>query len=148
MEPSTAKFTAATSAPAVYNVACLSCANWHFSVHKSPKKSPSSPILWGLASSIQNDLNFLIREDILYSLLVICNLPDIGKGGLKVWETKLERNVFNVNFNTIHLLLVSWFRVQIESKQEMNINISSFGAMNKNHSSRTEENIRVNLLLH
>lgn len=36
MEPSTVKFTVATSAPAVYNVAGLSCANWHYSVHKSP----------------------------------------------------------------------------------------------------------------
>ena len=38
MEPSTVKFTVATSAPIVYNVTGLSCANWHFSVHKSPKK--------------------------------------------------------------------------------------------------------------
>lgn len=38
MEPSTVKITGATSAPAVYNVAGLFCANWHFSVNKSPKE--------------------------------------------------------------------------------------------------------------
>lgn len=74
MEPSTVKFTVATPAPAVYNVAGLSCANWHFSVHKSPKKKkiPSSPVLWGFASCIHSDLNLLIREDIRYSPPVIC----------------------------------------------------------------------------
>lgn len=73
MEPSAVKFTAATSAPAVYNVAGLSCANWHFSVHESLKINlQAAPVLKGLASRIQNDLNPLIREDIRYSPPVIC----------------------------------------------------------------------------
>lgn len=68
MEPSTLKFTVATSAPAVYNVAGLSYANWHFSVHKSPKKKPPPrPILYSLGSCYQSDPNLLIKEDILYS---------------------------------------------------------------------------------
>lgn len=81
MEPSVVKFIVATSDPAVYNVASLSCANWHFSVHKSPKekkKSPGSFIFWGLASCIQNDLNLLIREDILLQLFVLSKLPDLS----------------------------------------------------------------------
>lgn len=54
MEPSTGKFTVATSAPVVCNVAALSSANWHFSLHKSPwkkKETPSRSILWGLNKS-------------------------------------------------------------------------------------------------
>lgn len=53
MEPSTGKFTVATSAPVVCNVAALSSANWHFSLHKSPQKkeTPSSSTLWGLSKS-------------------------------------------------------------------------------------------------
>lgn len=42
MEPSTGKFTVATSAPVVCNVAALSSANWHFSLHKSPQKKGNS----------------------------------------------------------------------------------------------------------
>lgn len=53
MEPSTGKFTVATSAPVVCNVAALSSANWHFSLHKSPQKkeTPSRSTLWGLSKS-------------------------------------------------------------------------------------------------
>lgn len=43
MEPSAVKFIVATSDPSVYNVASLSCANWHFAVHKSPKKISKQP---------------------------------------------------------------------------------------------------------
>lgn len=150
MEPSTGKFTVATSAPAVYNVAGLSCANWHFSVHKSPKKkSPSSPILWGLASCIQNDLNFLIREDIRYSPPVICKLPDF-----RHWKRKLK-GLCQPSCSGIYLIVNSYASISCLSiqrsdrikKQEMN-EINWLGAMNRNRCSGRGENIGVNLLFH
>ena len=98
MEPSAVKFTVATSAPAVYNVASLSCANWRFSVHKSPKKKReketlSSPVFRGSAGWIRNDLNLLIREGHMvfsssYLCRVNCLTLVIGKGSLKVWAIK------------------------------------------------------------
>lgn len=74
MEPSTDKFTGATST-AVYNVASMSYDNWHFCHHKSPNKSSSIPICRVLASCIHNDHNLIIRKE-QNSNSVVCKLSN------------------------------------------------------------------------
>lgn len=82
MEPSAVKFTVATSATAIYNVTSLSCANWHFSVHESPKINlQAAPFTQVYLVAFRMTWTFSLERayGILLQLSVLSKLPDFQK---------------------------------------------------------------------